>query len=160
MEDAFDLSVSIVKVGGEITLTPSQVAKTGSQVTFILNGNDQADTGVYRVIVRYKIYDSVLSQDVERVLDVTAFELVPRSIMQSVSGECADIEIPSVELEGCISLGRDGESAYEIAVRNGFKGTEKEWLDSLKADGEGFLYRVPREFITPEFSEITIDLLQ
>lgn len=26
----------------------------------------------------------------------------------------------------------DGESAYEIAVRNGFKGTEKEWLESLK----------------------------
>ena len=24
-----------------------------------------------------------------------------------------------------------GESAYEIAVRNGFVGTEKEWLDSL-----------------------------
>ena len=25
-----------------------------------------------------------------------------------------------------------GESAYEIAVRNGFIGTENEWLDSLK----------------------------
>ena len=27
-----------------------------------------------------------------------------------------------------------GESAYEIAVRNGFEGTEQEWLDSLKGD--------------------------
>ena len=27
-----------------------------------------------------------------------------------------------------------GESAYEIAVRNGFKGTEEEWLQSLKGD--------------------------
>lgn len=27
--------------------------------------------------------------------------------------------------------GKDGLSAYEIAVKNGFKGTEKEWLDSL-----------------------------
>lgn len=27
--------------------------------------------------------------------------------------------------------GNDGLSAYEIAVRNGFEGTEKEWLDSL-----------------------------
>ena len=25
-----------------------------------------------------------------------------------------------------------GESAYEIAVRNGFEGTEQEWLESLK----------------------------
>lgn len=28
--------------------------------------------------------------------------------------------------------GTDGESAYDIAVRNGFTGTEEEWLESLK----------------------------
>ena len=32
--------------------------------------------------------------------------------------------------------GKDGASAYDIAVRNGFTGSEQEWLDSLKgADG-------------------------
>ena len=31
------------------------------------------------------------------------------------------------------NLGRiTGLSAYEIAVKNGFEGTEQEWLDSLK----------------------------
>lgn len=30
--------------------------------------------------------------------------------------------------------GEEGESAYEIAVRNGFVGTEEEWLESLKMD--------------------------
>ena len=36
-----------------------------------------------------------------------------------------------------IGLSACGESAYEIAVNNGFTGTEQEWLDSLKgADGE------------------------
>lgn len=29
--------------------------------------------------------------------------------------------------------GKDGKSAYEIAVENGFQGTEEEWLVSLKA---------------------------
>lgn len=29
--------------------------------------------------------------------------------------------------------GPAGKSAYEIAVDNGFEGTQKEWLDSLKA---------------------------
>ncbi len=34
--------------------------------------------------------------------------------------------------------GQDGKSAYEIAKENGFEGTEKEWLESLKgADGKG-----------------------
>lgn len=31
--------------------------------------------------------------------------------------------------------GEDGESAYEIAVRHGFIGTEDEWLESLQAQG-------------------------
>ena len=32
------------------------------------------------------------------------------------------------------SCGEAGESAYDIAVRNGFTGTEAEWLDSLKGE--------------------------
>lgn len=28
-------------------------------------------------------------------------------------------------------LGEDGMSAYEVAVKNGFEGTEQEWLNSL-----------------------------
>ncbi len=31
-----------------------------------------------------------------------------------------------------------GLSAYELAVENGFVGTEEEWLDSLKAPGVAF----------------------
>ena len=29
------------------------------------------------------------------------------------------------------SIGRPGESAYQIAVANGFIGTEQEWIDSI-----------------------------
>ena len=35
---------------------------------------------------------------------------------------------------GFLSQAFEGESAYEIAVRNGFEGTEQEWLESLKCD--------------------------
>jgi len=35
--------------------------------------------------------------------------------------------------------GEDGKSAYEIAVENGFNGTEEQWLESLKFGGEGYL---------------------
>lgn len=30
--------------------------------------------------------------------------------------------------------GAAGESAYEIAIRHGFEGTEEEWLESLKGE--------------------------
>lgn len=33
-----------------------------------------------------------------------------------------------------IMVGDNGKSAYEIAVAHGYKGTEQEWLDSLKGD--------------------------
>ena len=35
--------------------------------------------------------------------------------------------------------GEDGKSAYEIAVENGFVGTEEQWLESLKFGGTGYL---------------------
>lgn len=36
--------------------------------------------------------------------------------------------------QGCMgATGPAGQSAYDIAVKNGFVGTEVEWLESLKA---------------------------
>ena len=42
--------------------------------------------------------------------------------------------LAAVFLVACTNDGKDGESAYEIAVRNGFEGTETEWLESLKGE--------------------------
>lgn len=42
-------------------------------------------------------------------------------------------------MSATINLGRVvGYSAYEVAVQNGFEGTESEWLESLKGYGIGF----------------------
>lgn len=35
---------------------------------------------------------------------------------------------------GITAQGPQGKSAYELAVDNGFKGTEQQWLSSLKGD--------------------------
>jgi len=37
-------------------------------------------------------------------------------------------------ITGSITNGSDGSSAYEIAVENGYEGSETEWLESLKGD--------------------------
>ena len=34
-------------------------------------------------------------------------------------------------LVGCAG-NQDGKSAYELAVKNGYKGTEEEWLDAIE----------------------------
>lgn len=36
--------------------------------------------------------------------------------------------------------GNNGASAYDIAVANGFVGTEQQWLDSLKATDNNFIW--------------------
>lgn len=35
--------------------------------------------------------------------------------------------------------GSDGKSAYEIAIKHGYKGTEQEWISSLSEDTAGYI---------------------
>ena len=41
--------------------------------------------------------------------------------------------------------GRDGKSAYEVAVEHGYVGTEEEWLESLKVSAQSYnsVYEFP-----------------
>lgn len=52
-----------------------------------------------------------------------------------------------VELSVLSGLGQNGKSAYELACEKGFKGTELEWLESLKGDN-GSLWHI--EDYSPE----------
>lgn len=67
-----------------------------------------------------------------------------------IEDDCEDITIISS------GLGEQGLSAYQIAVANGFVGTEEEWLESLKAIttlvtsgfGENIEYDAPTQTLT------------
>lgn len=48
--------------------------------------------------------------------------------------------------------GKDGLSAYEIAVKNGFEGSEQDWLNSLQATAE--MPAMTQEDITAIFKEV------
>lgn len=45
--------------------------------------------------------------------------------------------------------GADGKSAYEIAVQNGFEGSESEWLDSLQGE-DGHTPEKGKDYFTAE----------
>lgn len=50
---------------------------------------------------------------------------------------CGCVAITTVSLAACSGTeGKPGKSAYEIAVDNGFEGTEQQWLDSLKGSSQ------------------------
>lgn len=64
----------------------------------------------------------------------------------------------SARLPGSFVVGKDGASAYAVAVKNGFEGTEEEWLESLRGEpgvyvlGEGETIEE-----VPENAEVVID---
>ena len=68
--------------------------------------------------------DYFTEEDMKQIMD----EVKP---VKTVNGITPD-ENGNVELGG--SGGADGKSAYQIALDNGFVGTETEWLDSLKGE--------------------------
>ena len=57
------------------------------------------------------------------------------SSIQNQNGNLIGALKPQGALKGRMSKPQNGKSAYEIAVENGFEGTEVEWLESLKGGG-------------------------
>lgn len=62
--------------------------------------------------------------------------------------------------------GADGKSAYEVAVENGFEGTESEWLESLKGEqgepgktGDPGEPGKPGSNAEPQFTQEQVDAL-
>lgn len=104
--------------------------RDGNVVCFTMEGKDQSWCGTYRV----DVYENRGGQSQAR-LDTDAFELVPRSRMGSGPYDPQDglDAVVTVELGpgNLITGGRDGKSAYEVAVEAGFEGTVEEWLASL-----------------------------
>ena len=82
----------------------------------------------------FQIVSPVYSGDIVEVLDDVSYvvEIEDRSIRSTV--EVTD-PLPR------------GESAFEVAVRNGYEGTEEEWLETLKGD-----YVEPKDGVI-EYSE-------
>lgn len=54
--------------------------------------------------------------------------------MEITAGQSLKADMGAIAKGDKGETGDSGKSAYEIAVANGFSGTEAEWLNSLKAD--------------------------
>ena len=57
---------------------------------------------------------------------------IPAAQIQSDWNQQDDTKLDYIKNKPTTTNGEDGKSAYELAVDNGFNGTEQEWLASLK----------------------------
>lgn len=93
-------------------------------------GKSQKHLGIYSLTL-WENYGLIGQTAVDAC---NAFQLVPTTCLEGGANEGLDAE--SVEISGEMNVGIKGASAYEIAVSNGYKGSEEEWLQSLKQPAE------------------------
>lgn len=60
--------------------------------------------------------------------------ITPFDLGFSETSDALPVNFGSVQQVTELIPGADGKSAYEIAIENGFEGTETEWLDSLQGE--------------------------
>lgn len=114
-------------------------ARTGNVLISAWLGSQQTKTGTYTLTLTLDYGDgSRNTVDCEDFLT-----LVSRTSQAGLTGEqkleaTLDVnqstEGVSEDIDLAITAPANGLSAYEIAVKNGFEGTETEWLDSLKGE--------------------------
>ena len=94
-------------------------AVDGNVISWTFRGSEQKTTGGYT----FTLIENAGRDDMNTVDACDALKLVPCSCSESCEEE--------VEISTDITIPANGFSAYEIAVLNGFEGTEEEWLASL-----------------------------
>lgn len=101
----------------------------GNEINATYKGAEQKVTGVYRLT----LYRNE-GENAQSILDACdAFELVSCSCLTvDAAFGGAEVELPVADL----GVGIPGLSAYEIAVSEGFVGTQAEWIASLSAASE------------------------
>lgn len=118
----------------ELTFT-----QTDNVLTALWLGSEQEKTGTYKLTL-VEDYGEGSRNTVD---ECDAFALVSCSHQEcGLDGETIDatLNIPAAgsgvttDIDLDISAPANGMSAYEIAVKNGYEGTETEWLASLSAE--------------------------
>jgi hypothetical protein len=127
----------------------------GDTIQWLSSGKDQTALGVYSyTITLNKGEYGMITLDYPGAFNLVPFSGCADSVTESISLES---NVEAVAIHPVIPVvgdnwdwwvnGKDtgkpsrGDSAYEIAVRNGFSGTESEWLQSLiGTPGASILY--------------------
>lgn len=127
-KDKSVLDLYLVRANDMIKITDFTV--DGNKIKFTFYGKDQKSCGKYFLsLSENNGMPQMVSTD-----SCPAFYLSPNSCGIGGGGENADVQIETSELESSIIGGIQGLSAYDVAVINGFVGTEEEWLLSLKGE--------------------------
>lgn len=129
-----DTTIDVLNVADEITIPHEVLAISGKKLKVGVYGFTVGDNGNIEIAI------PTLYAELGKVVkgaDPSGDESTEPSlpVWAQIQSDVSDLDTRVTELEehgGGGTQGADGKSAYQIAVENGFSGTEAEWLDSLK----------------------------
>lgn len=127
------------------------ITVSGNRINAEFPAKLQKATGVYSLT----LWENIGKKGQTCVDRCSAFSLVSRTCQES----CWITDTPCVTLCGNLFAGVRGESAYEAALRNGYTGSEREWLESLGYE-ESKNPDNPEETVHIELTQEQLILLQ
>ena len=124
-----DITVELIVKDGESTtgsdIIPIENFSRGTNnILFTFYGKDQKRVGEYYV----KLCENRGKAGMKTLDMKEAFYLVPHSWQTGGSDSSVTVTPTTINIDGRITTGLRGESAYEVAVENGYTGTVQEWL--------------------------------
>ena len=142
-EDFTGKQLQLTMIGTSGTTEVTDYTIEGNVLRWMFWGKDQHKPSTYHFCL------------VENGGEEGMFTIDTCDVLRLVSRSCAaddcdgpftmqvtsNIDDKGVTCSSVITVPANGLSAYEIAVRHGFEGTEEEWLESLKGEkGDAFTY--------------------
>ena len=142
-EDFTGKQLQLTMIGTSGTAEVTDYTVDGNVLRWMFWGKDQHKPSTYHFCL------------VENGGEEGMFTIDTCDVLRLVSRSCAaddcdgpftmqvtsNIDDKGVTCSSVITVPANGLSAYEIAVRHGFEGTEEEWLESLKGEkGDAFTY--------------------
>lgn len=129
-----DTTIDVLNVADEITIPHEVLAISGKKLKVGVYGYTVGDNGNIEIAIP-TVYAEL--GKVVKGADPSGDESTEPSlpVWAQIQSDVSDLGTRVTELEehgGGGTQGADGKSAYQIAVDNGFSGTETEWLASLK----------------------------
>ena len=131
--EVYDLTgkdISVVLTDWYGTQCPIEWTAEGNKILGTFYGKDQKRTGTYAL----KLTENAGKEGMRTIDHIEAFHLVQHSAQEG-GEDCSHLSTETITLQSRLDVPRDGLSAYEIAVKHGYVGTEEEWLESLKEAG-------------------------
>ena len=105
-----------------------------NELSFTVLAGDLTRFGTYKLVLELQESES---ETEDAVYDLTqVFQVVTSSYPDAMGAIAGEVETEFTSVLNNVVVDRImGLSAYEIAVNNGFEGTEVEWLNSLSGGG-------------------------